>query len=419
MNESQSTLVFDVTPPAAPPAGRRRSVLAERYDLAVAWMSAAVLGSIAISLVPESTGVIRMLLPLVIMCVYVGFALTRVRFSTPKVADSVYFLGFLWTLWALIDVLVGKQGLKAAELYVAFGYALTATAAGMFLRLALLQFFRTIDDQEEEAVDSLDVHVAKLTAELQVCQQAAAALTTSAGDALERWHQEFLARSTKAVDAVTRMSGDFSSAGASLTGALGEIKTSVTATGRNFSTLEKRLGEATIKISERLGAAVEALEKRMLELVTRVEKIEIPPDVLTSELRKVTVATSASLQPLIELAAETLRQLKTSVEEVAAAVKRLPADEELQSAVQGAAGHLRLVSSACSLLADTAAKSDFALSGVTESAGKMATFVVQIEGSLGESMKGVAAELQNVRAAAKTVETALKDVVTFAGHHLR
>jgi hypothetical protein len=109
--------------------------------------------------------------PLVTMVAYLAFAKSRSHYSTPKVADSVYFMGFLWTLWALIDVLVWKPQLTAAQLYIAFGYALTATTAGMFLRLGLLQFHRTLDEQQAGAVDTLDERVGQLLAELDACQK--------------------------------------------------------------------------------------------------------------------------------------------------------------------------------------------------------------------------------------------------------
>src|SRR2546425_116979 len=135
--------VLEVTSAHNPPS--RKRVRAEQHDLALAWMAAAVLGGLAISLIPERVGPWRMLAPLGAMAAYLLFAFTRSQHSTPRVADSAYFMGFLWTLWALINVLVWHPRLKATELYVAFGYALLTTASGMFVRLALLQFYRTLE----------------------------------------------------------------------------------------------------------------------------------------------------------------------------------------------------------------------------------------------------------------------------------
>jgi hypothetical protein len=139
-----------------PPRPARMSVLAERLDLAVAWIATSVVGAIAISVVSSEHPMLRMSGPIIAMACFLAFALTRSRFSTAKVADSVYFMGFLWTLWALIDLLiVGKKELSSKDLYHAFGYSLTATAAGMFSRLAILQFFRTLACFIREGADSV------------------------------------------------------------------------------------------------------------------------------------------------------------------------------------------------------------------------------------------------------------------------
>jgi hypothetical protein len=61
---------------------------AEQHDLALAWFAASIAGVMAISLVPDHLGSIRMLSPLAAMAAFVMFGLTRSRFSTPRLADS-------------------------------------------------------------------------------------------------------------------------------------------------------------------------------------------------------------------------------------------------------------------------------------------------------------------------------------------
>src|SRR5690606_10474889 len=60
----------------------------------------------------------------------------------------------------------------AVHLYRAFGVALIATGMGMFLRLALLQFYRSAEDQESQAVDELDKRLAALLQTLSDCERA-------------------------------------------------------------------------------------------------------------------------------------------------------------------------------------------------------------------------------------------------------
>src|SRR5262249_44366707 len=106
-------------------------------DIAVAWAVVAVLGAVSISVSHNAQGQGRHFWPLVWMFAYLAFALTRPSRNTTRVADSVYFLGFLWTLYALIDNLIWRpsEDLGVKQILRIFGYALVTTAAGMFLRL--------------------------------------------------------------------------------------------------------------------------------------------------------------------------------------------------------------------------------------------------------------------------------------------
>ena len=125
---------------------------------AFVWLMAAFLGGAAISAAPRET-VVRLLLPVGVMIGYVwltyprdsgaGQGLQAARIA--QLADSAYFLGFLWTLWALIDSFVLKRATGAETAFRVFGYALVTTAAGMATRLYLLQFRYGAGDQADEA----------------------------------------------------------------------------------------------------------------------------------------------------------------------------------------------------------------------------------------------------------------------------
>jgi hypothetical protein len=125
---------------------------------AFAWAIAAFLGAAAISAAPRDT-VVRLLLPVGVMFAYVwvtyprdsgaGQGLQAARIA--QLGDSAYFLGFLWTLWALIDSFVLKGATGAETAFRVFGYALVTTAAGMATRLYLLQFKYGAGDQADEA----------------------------------------------------------------------------------------------------------------------------------------------------------------------------------------------------------------------------------------------------------------------------
>src|SRR5438128_12684045 len=102
MKAQMSTLHAEVpTDGSRPPDGS----LGLRTQIAMAWSACAVLGAVAISVIGRADFV-RLIVPLSLMGFYVWYGTRFEGRNTPRFADSVYFLGFLWTLWALIDALV-------------------------------------------------------------------------------------------------------------------------------------------------------------------------------------------------------------------------------------------------------------------------------------------------------------------------
>lgn len=156
------------TPAAALSQDRRFRALASGEQTAGKWAIAAAFGAIAISLAPQQPAV-RLVLPVAVMVFYAymsyprtnAVALRTVRLA--QLADSVYFLGFLWTLWALIDAFVLHSAAEDAAFRV-FGFALVTTAAGMGIRLYLLQFKYGAADQAEQADLTIERNVERLSA---------------------------------------------------------------------------------------------------------------------------------------------------------------------------------------------------------------------------------------------------------------
>src|SRR6266404_6692408 len=130
---------------------------------AFGWALAAFLGGFSISVAPPDE-LVRLLLPVGVMAAYVWLSYPRGVATAAgwrsarvaQLADSAYFLGFLWTLWALIDSFVLKRSIGAEGAFRVFGYALVTTAAGMATRLYLLQFKYGAADQAAEAEFSVE-----------------------------------------------------------------------------------------------------------------------------------------------------------------------------------------------------------------------------------------------------------------------
>lgn len=402
------------TPP--PAMVSRKRVRAEQHDLALAWMTAALSGALTITFVPERLGPWRMLSPLGAMAAYLLFAFTRSQHSTPRVADSAYFMGFLWTLWALINVLVWHPLLKATELYVAFGYALITTASGMFIRLTLLQFYRTVEDQEEQALDRIDEGVDRLVTELELSQRAAASLRATGARALQDWHKQFVAASDQVVADVKQMANTFTTEGQALTTSIKTVQQSVTATGRHLTTFEKRLGTSTERIGSEIEKSAESLESSVNALVKRLNDIEVPPDLIRGKVDEVLSSVHKAVEPIADLAIKTLTDLKKAIDDVAKAIVDLPKNEQLQNGVANLINRLNLVSQACDRLTNEADATRKALSSIGTGAATILSELAGVE----QKIADVQVRLGSVRGAVDTVgcdvqkvDTTVKDVVRF------
>jgi hypothetical protein len=377
----------------------KTKVRAEQYDLALAWMTATVIGGLAIGVIPEGLGPWRMLAPLGAMAGYLIFAFTRSQHTTQRVADSTYFMGFLWTLWALINVLVWHPGLKASELYVAFGYALITTASGMFVRLALLQFYRTVDDQREEAVDRIDEGVLHLVSELE---QAAANMRANTNLAFQDWHRTFVEASDQIVGDVKHMARNLSAEGDAMSAAVRNIQQTLTATNRHVVTFEKWLDGSTARTSAAIEERARALEVSMEALATRLEDIKLRPGLIESRLEEVLDSVRDAAAPVAQMAVSTLADLKQAIDGVARSVTELPTNTEVQAGVMNVINKLNLVSHACEHLTRAARETENTLASI----GAEAAAVLPQIGGMERKVGDVQARLESVRT---TVESAARD----------
>ena len=141
-----------------------------RLKLGIAWMCAMLAGiaALAYSSFSEFPPMATMLALGVLLAAYAGYGYSVENKDTVQFADSLYYMGFLWGLFALIAAFIiwPAPRLTADNVLTAFGYALTATFSGMLLRLAMLQFQETLSDRVTRAQDAIDHRVAALTQEL-------------------------------------------------------------------------------------------------------------------------------------------------------------------------------------------------------------------------------------------------------------
>src|SRR6266850_3621449 len=114
--------------PIAPGFVYRGARWAAARHLSFAWVLTFALGSLFITR-GDPTQPRRIVAPVVLLFIYALLGTLEKKKNPLKFADSLYFLGFLWTLVALINAIL-PGSLDLSLTLKAFGYALLTTAAG-------------------------------------------------------------------------------------------------------------------------------------------------------------------------------------------------------------------------------------------------------------------------------------------------
>lgn len=165
--DPQNQPASDASPqePTAPdhPHESKRNWIRELQEQrgALYWLGTFAIGAFIIVVFPDVKA-IWAVVGLLILYAHFG---RRGQKDITKFADSVYFLGFLWTLIALIHALMGE--IAADRVFYAFGYALLATATGMTIRMLLLQTHITAGDHIRDVQVDLDEQLKRCSNDLE------------------------------------------------------------------------------------------------------------------------------------------------------------------------------------------------------------------------------------------------------------
>jgi hypothetical protein len=106
-------------------------------------------------------------LPVVFVIVYflVGSYATKAQRNSDRFADSLYYMGFLLTLVALLDATRADNA--SEQIIQSLGAGLSTTLAGLALRVLILQFRETVSDQEEEGKVALELEIRRMVDSFQ------------------------------------------------------------------------------------------------------------------------------------------------------------------------------------------------------------------------------------------------------------
>jgi uncharacterized phage infection (PIP) family protein YhgE len=274
--------------------------------LGFTWSVILLLGVVLILLGGPAAGR-RLLLLTIFLGVYFLYGLSLERKNVATFADSIYFMGFLWTLVALIDVLLPGR-LTAAMVFKGFGYALVTTAVGMFLRLVVLQFQESVPDRMIDAQREVEEAITAFTEELkegagdinrfrelankklnEELDQLSQCLVSIRAE-IQRSHTQEADASVSAMrataDAVIEHLKDFEVPRDKLRAEANKVQ-------QTFARLVARMEEATAGLGEAAERAADRLRAATEGLSDRLTRLEVPTDLfvraggqLEEELRK-------------------------------------------------------------------------------------------------------------------------------------
>ncbi len=268
----------------------------EGQKLGFYWAIAAIVGAASIS-ASAAEKPQRLLLPILFMIAYAWAGYRNARFSAShpalhstriaQLADSVYFLGFLWTLWALIDSFVLKSMSGAQGVFRVFGYALVTTATGMFLRLLLLQFRYTAQDQAAEVEMRVEEQLEKFSVQLTRTARSLEEFRSGTSRSLAEWSEAFASLTAALNSNVQRIGEQTVDLEQQLTNvhrqSLEELYRNISAAMQNFGELLRpkvdELNSANAEIGKALSAGAQGIERGMRDAGERLRASEVPAQI--------------------------------------------------------------------------------------------------------------------------------------------
>jgi len=314
------------------------------------WIMAAVLGGIAISWfgTPETgkspSVFLRLSIPVMIIAIYTWYGYKNVQSVSNypalrnarvgQLADSVYFLGFLWTLWALIDSFVIHHLSIAEAVFRAFGYALVTTASGMFLRLALLQFSYSAEDQVPLSEQQIEEEIIRFSKVIGNAVNSLGGFKTQTDAALGEWIDSL----NKSTGALKMTVDDVRTQTAGLKDALVEMQKA------NAEHVNGLIKSALAQFAERMNDPLEAVNndvKKMEDAVNGsvrkidqaaekgVEQIQTYTTTIKDNLAKSTEAVEEATTSLADALPKQMKSLISNLADVAKQIKSIDVSPEI------------------------------------------------------------------------------------------
>ncbi len=256
------------------------SALQGHIKLGAAWLGATLAGVLALvySTISQYSRTSTMLGLILLLVAYAAYGSFLRKKNTLQFADSLYYMGFLWALFALIAtfVLWPAPKVTADAVLTTFGYALVTTFCGMLLRLLVIQFQETPPDRIVHAQEAIDRRVAALNQQINEATMEITTFRDQATSDLGAMHHDLM---------------------------------------RSLVDVRERISEEYQTMTTMMSAGFESSLK---DLLGRLAAIQIPQDILTTEVAKLV----ATLEKGGEDVEETVQSLKKSLMQAVETVTR-------------------------------------------------------------------------------------------------
>jgi methyl-accepting chemotaxis protein len=280
----------------------------------------------------------------------IGLTLTKSQKNSEKFADSLYYMGFIFTIWALVISLgpwaTSAGDLQSSQILPLFGVALVTTAVGMTLRVVLLQGRHTVFDQEEEAKAAIDQSISNLTRELE--------------------------KSSKVMkEANVRLADETSSLGRTLTEQL------LTA----GNTTQQELSKIILELQDKLSAHIDELNPSITAISKKLEAIDLPVDVIKDGISKaigeITRELARTDEEIKKAATGFSQSINNGTQEIGAATSRF---SEIGERLSRSSDSIKLLVEVTEKIASTVEKSAAASeSAKSETANATSAFVKTVD----------------------------------------
>lgn len=316
--------------------------------------------------------------------IYFGVSLDQSNKASESFADSIYYLGFLLTLWALIFSMfsIPSGAENIGGLVFRFGIALVTTIIGLAARTYFANFRVTPEDElsrlrSEEATSARELrNKYRELSEVMTLQMAA--LKSS----LQKANTDVQEASDSLADSASTLEESVSDSASTI--------------GQLFESLEETTSEFSSGLDESMEAASSKLVEAGQDLQERANSVELPPDLFTSQFEGAASNYAEALEELTQKAeghSQAIDGLVTSNRKLSNSITEIT-EEMGDSASQNADS----IDEATSKLQDLLSKL-----GVIESKfDDVASSLTQHEEVVSEAMEALADVHDNIEADSET-----------------